>query len=92
MCFTRMPLLCNVLYMLLLMFLPQFHLRFQRSKTLPWKIFPILNHYRLSLASEGSSAEELGLCGICSFLVLAHVHKKQCHDLMGLSETIMLKV
>lgn len=90
--FTRMLLLCDLLHMILLALVTQFHLQFQRSKTLPWKIVLMLNHYRLSSAGGGSSVDVLGLCDMCSFLVLGHVHKRRCHNLMGLSEMIMLKV
>lgn len=90
--FTRMLLLCDLLYMILLVLITQFHLWFQRSKTLPWKIALKLNHYRLSSAGGGSSVDVLGLCDMCSFLVLGHIHKRRCHNLMGLSEMIMVKV
>lgn len=92
MVFTRMLLLCDLLYTLLLMLVTQFHLRFQRSKTLPWKIFLTLNHYRLSSAGGGSSAEVLGLCPYVQLPSAGHVHKRWCHDLMGFSEMIMLEI
>lgn len=85
MVFTWMLLLCDLLYLLLLKLIIQLQM-------LLWKMFLTLNHHKLSSASGGSGAEEVGLCEIRKFLVLAHVHERRCQDLVGLSEMIMLKI
>lgn len=59
---------------------------------LPWKMFLKLSHHKLSSASGGSDAEEVGLCETCRFLVLGHGLERRCQDLTGLSEMIMLKI
>lgn len=84
MVFTRMLLLCNLLYTLLP--IAQFHLWFQRKTNLE----------RCSLCSaitdwsQQVETQVLGLWALCSFLMLGP--ETRCHGLTCLSEMIMLKV
>lgn len=73
---------CSVIYFkhFLLMPIAQFHLWFQRKRT--WKIFLPFSHYRLNWRLKF-----LG-CGLCA----ASYCIRQFHDLVCLSEMIILKV